>query len=80
MTQAQPQRAHERAPETGIHTRNGAGTLLDADDLAARWKVPKTQVWRLARTGRLATVSIGRYKRWRICDVERFEQEGGVDA
>jgi DNA-binding Xre family transcriptional regulator len=33
--------------------------LLTADELAARWQVPKAQVYRLSREGRLPTVRIG---------------------
>jgi predicted DNA-binding transcriptional regulator AlpA len=34
--------------------------LLTADELAAVWQVPRAQVYRLAREGRLPAVRIGR--------------------
>ena len=42
--------------------------------------MPEAHVYRLARTGTLPTVKLGRYRRWRVADVERFEAEGGADA
>jgi excisionase family DNA binding protein len=57
-----------------------SGQLLTADDLAARWQVPKTQVYGMARAGLLPVVRLGRYVRFRLVDVERFEEEGGADA
>jgi excisionase family DNA binding protein len=50
-----------------------ASQLLTADQLARRWQVPKSQVYRLARDGRLPTVCIGRYYRFRIDVVEAWE-------
>ena len=60
---------------TGI---GGTGRLLVADELAERWQVPRAHVYRLARDGRLPTVTLGRYKRWRLDEVEAFERAGGV--
>jgi hypothetical protein len=37
-------------------------------------------VYRLAREGKVQTVRLGRYRRWRMADIEHFEQEGGADA
>lgn len=54
--------------------------LLSADDLAARWQVPRSQVYRLTREGLLPTVRIGRYYRYRLAAVEAFEVAGGVMA
>jgi excisionase family DNA binding protein len=48
-------------------------TLLTADQLAARWQVPKSQVYRLARDGLIPTVRIGRYYRFKVSAVEAFE-------
>ena len=56
--------------------------LLSADELAARWGVPKSQVWRLAREGRFPTgvvVELGRYRRFRLAGIERFEEAGGTN-
>lgn len=55
-----------------------ASVLLTADDLAARWAVPKAHVYRLAREGRLPTVRLGRYMRWRPEAVDAFERDGGA--
>jgi excisionase family DNA binding protein len=57
-----------------------AGRLLTAQDVADRWQVPTTQVYRLIREGRLPAVAIGRYRRCRLEAIEAFEQGGGVDA
>lgn len=51
--------------------------LLTAKEVADRWQVPKQQVYRLSREGRLATVRIGRHYRYRRSAVEAFELEGG---
>ena len=60
-----------------------AGTgrrLLTAEDLAERWQVPTSQVYRLTRAGRLPVVRLGRYYRYRLQAVEDFEQAGGGAA
>ena len=49
------------------------GQLLTAEQLAERWQVPKSHVYRLAREGRIPTVELGRYKRFRVDEIERFE-------
>jgi excisionase family DNA binding protein len=56
------------------------GGLLTADDLAARWQVPKSHVYRLAREGKLPVVELGRYKRFRLVAIEQFEAAGGAAA
>ncbi len=58
-------------------TSNGDGRLLTAEDLAERWSVSKGHVYRLSRDGALPTVRIGRYCRYRLAAVERFEEAGG---
>jgi excisionase family DNA binding protein len=50
-------------------------TLLTADELAERWRVSKAQVYRLARDGRVPTVAIGRYYRFRLASIEAWELE-----
>jgi excisionase family DNA binding protein len=52
--------------------------LLTPDDVAARWKVPKSCVWRLTREGELPVVRLGRRYRYRLDAVECFERGGGV--
>lgn len=49
------------------------GQLLTAEQLAARWQVPTAHVYRLSREGRIPTVELGRYRRYRIDAIERFE-------
>lgn len=59
------------------------GRLLTAEELAERWQVPRAHVYRLAREGRLPTVNLGRYKRWRLEAIEAFEafeRDGGAAA
>lgn len=53
-----------QAPET---------LLLTADQLAARWQVPKSHVYRLTREGVIPTVRLGRYYRYRLDAIEAFE-------
>ena len=47
--------------------------LLTADELAARWQVPKSQVYRLTREGKIPTVKLGKYYRYRLDAIEAFE-------
>lgn len=47
--------------------------LLTADELAGRWQVPASHVYRLARDGRIPVVRLGRYVRFRPEAVEQFE-------
>jgi excisionase family DNA binding protein len=54
--------------------------LLTADELSARWQVEKGHVYRLAREGRLPTVRLGRYMRWRLEAIEEFERGGGTNV
>jgi excisionase family DNA binding protein len=49
------------------------GQLLTAEQLAERWHVPKSHVYRLAREGRIPTVELGRYRRFRLDEIERYE-------
>ena len=61
----------------GVSAGGVTEQLLTADQLAERWQVPKSHVYRLAREGKLPVVSLGRYKRFRLAAVEAFEREGG---
>ena len=54
------------------------GVLLTAGDVAARWQVAPGQVYRLGREGKLPTVRLGRYTRWRLAQIEQFEAAGGT--
>jgi len=51
--------------------------LFTAEDLAERWQVPTSQVYRLTRGGHLPVVWLGRYYRYRLEAVEEFERGGG---
>ena len=42
------------------------GQLLTAEQVAERWQVPKSQVYRLTRDGAIPTVKLGRYYRYRL--------------
>lgn len=56
--------------------------LLTAEELSERWKVSKAHIYRLAREGRVPTVAIGRYYRFRLASIEAWEieQESTSDA
>lgn len=58
-------------PDTGPAL---TGQLLTAEQLAERWQVRVSHVYRLAREGRIPTVELGRYRRWRLDQVESFER------
>ena len=47
--------------------------LLTADELAARWQVPKAHVYRLTRDGAIPAVKLGRYYRYRTDAIEAWE-------
>lgn len=47
--------------------------LMSAEDLAARWQVPTSQVYRLTRDGQIPVVRIGRYYRYRLDAIEAWE-------
>jgi excisionase family DNA binding protein len=66
------------ATEAQAPARSNA--LMTAGDVARRWQVKTSAVYRLAREGRLPTVRVGRYVRFRPEAVEAFELEGGADA
>jgi len=71
------------APAPLTETANGhkparASQLLTAEDVADRWKVPKSHVWRLARERGLPCVKLGKYRRFSISAIEDFEAAGGT--
>lgn len=70
-------RGPHRSPQGALPL--SAAQLMTADELAVRWQVPKTQVWRLARDGQVPVVRIGRYMRFRRDSIERWE-EAQTDA
>jgi excisionase family DNA binding protein len=56
----------------------GPRSLLTAADLAARWQVPESHVYRLTRSGVLPVVRLGRYYRYRVDVIEEWELAGGM--
>lgn len=54
-----------------------ASALLTPEQIAERWSVPKSHVYRLAREGRIPSVRLGKYVRFRLAAIEAFECEGG---
>ncbi len=52
--------------------------LLTAEQVAERWGVPTSQVYRLTRDGILPCVAIGKYYRYRLDILEDFERNGGT--
>lgn len=48
--------------------------LLTAEQLADRWQVKTSQVYRLTREGEIPSVKLGRYYRYRLDAIERFER------
>lgn len=51
--------------------------LLTPDQLAERWQVSKSQIWRLAREDRIPVVRVGRYPRFRLDLIEAWERDSG---
>ena len=47
--------------------------LLTAEELAARWQVERSHVYRLSREGAIPAVRLGRYYRFRLDAIERWE-------
>jgi excisionase family DNA binding protein len=54
--------------------------LLTPEQIADRWQVPRSQVYRLTREGRIPTVPIGRYYRYRLDAIEEYERSGSADG
>ena len=50
--------------------------LLTAEQLARRWQVPPSHVYRLTREGRIPVVKLGRYYRYRPDAIDHFEMRG----
>jgi excisionase family DNA binding protein len=49
------------------------GKLLTAEQLAERWQVAPGHVYRLTRRGEIPAVKLGRYYRYRLDAIERYE-------
>jgi excisionase family DNA binding protein len=50
-----------------------SGQLLTAEQLAERFQVPVSQIYRLTRDGTLPAVRLGRYYRYSPAAIEAFE-------
>lgn len=50
--------------------------LLTAEQLAERWQVNPAHVYRLSREEKIPAVKLGRYYRYRLDAIERFELAG----
>ena len=57
-----------------------SGRLLTAEELAERWQVPKSHVYRLTRDGTVPAVKLGRYYRYRLDAIEAFELGEPADS
>lgn len=55
------------------------GQLLTAEQLAERWQVKVSHVYRLARDGNIPVVTLGRYRRFRVDAIEAFERGDEAD-
>jgi excisionase family DNA binding protein len=52
-----------------------SGEILTAEQLAERWKVEKTYVYRRARAGEIPTIPLpGKVLRFRLDVIKRFER------
>lgn len=51
-----------------------ATRLLTVDQLAGRWQVSRQQVYRLAREGRIPVIAVGRYYRFKVEQIEAWEE------
>jgi len=74
---AQPRRRLRRCASSSALAPS-ARCLLTAEDLAARWRVPKSHVYRLTREGAVPAVRLGRYYRYKLEAIEAFEGEETV--
>jgi excisionase family DNA binding protein len=54
--------------------------LLTPAQLAKRWQVAKQQIYRLTRDGAIPAVKIGRYYRYTVEAIERFERRAMAEA
>lgn len=80
MSRAQTPTAASPASVSGSGETNHSAALMTVEEVAARLRVGKSQVWRLARSGALPTVRVGRYYRWRVDAIDAWEREGGCSG
>jgi excisionase family DNA binding protein len=50
------------------------GPILTAEQLAARWQIKPSAVYRLTREKKIPCVQLGRYYRYRLDSIEQFER------
>lgn len=60
---------------TAIPSTNEAGgaRLLTAQELGERWQTSRQHVYRLSREGKIPSVRIGRYPRFRLSAIQEWE-------
>ena len=63
-----------RLPQGGGPVSPTAAQLWTADDLAARWQVEPSHVYRLVRQGDVPQVELGKYVRFLPDAIEKFER------
>lgn len=63
------------AVSSGRLTSNS--TLLTAEELAERWRLPRSWVYAKTRADVIPSVRLGRYYRYRLDAIEAFERDGG---
>lgn len=61
---------------SAVDPHPSARQLLTAGQLAERWQVPRSHVYRLTREGAIPTVKLGRYYRYRLDAIDAFEVDG----
>jgi excisionase family DNA binding protein len=59
------------------HAATTRQALLTPEQVAAKWGVPKSHVWRLAREGKVPHVKLGRYVRFHPDALDEWERAGG---
>ena len=52
--------------------------LLTAEQVAERFQVPTSHVYRLTRSGRLESIELGRYRRYSEEALRQFLEAGGT--
>lgn len=63
-----------------VPAESEAQQLWTAEQVADRWQASTDLVYRLTRSEALKPVRLGRKYRYRLAEIERFEQEGGTAA
>ena len=48
--------------------------ILTPEELADRWRVPRSQIYRLSRAGAIPLIQVGRYYRYRLELIEEYER------